>query len=523
METNLSTLNRTKRSELVVLILCLLIGFALRLYTLDRKSLWIDEIYTFNDSKFSLKEQIDFYKENPTYLHPPLFFILTRSFYPFSKPERDLRILPLIFGVLSVPMIYFFARQFSPGIALPCTLSFTFMTYHISLSQDGRSYSFILFLGISSLYFFMKYLMTSKKRYLIIVPPFFATLFYTSYSSIPFIALSQTLWFYTPNIKEKRSRLAPFFVLNSLTLLLCLPWILFITLNYHGQPIRVPFEPQSVLSFWSILYGILHDWLVHIPLIVISIILFVLFPIFSRDKKNAFVLITSFILPILGIYFFCKIFNVIHFFTSRYLISFLPLFFITLYLSLDSLETKFEILRKFVRPQLIFVILFMSSNMVILPFYYQSEKQDLRGLVSYLKGHLQNGDKVFIGGVPFYVGIFHYYGIYPKDRRHKIMTYEDLESGTEYAMMAISDGDKTFPIYYSRICCSQYVADGSRLWIVVGGIKAAKEIQKHSPTILKGYFDGSFLNFNKFPIDASIYLFLWDPKSPDERGIDIPL
>jgi len=40
---------------------------------------------------------------------------------------------------------------------------------------------------------------------------------------------------------------------------------------------------------------------------------------------------------------------------------------------------------------------------------------------------------------------------------------------------------------------------------------------------LKGYFDGSFLNLNRFPTDASMYLFLWDPKSPEERGIELPI
>ncbi len=74
----------------------------------------MDEVYTFNDSRYDLKEQLKFYKENPTYLHPPLFFILTHQFYPFTKPERDLRIIPLIFGILSIPMIYLLARQFSP-------------------------------------------------------------------------------------------------------------------------------------------------------------------------------------------------------------------------------------------------------------------------------------------------------------------------------------------------------------------------------------------------------------------------
>jgi hypothetical protein len=80
---------------------------------------------------------------------------------------------------------------------------------------------------------------------------------------------------------------------------------------------------------------------------------------------------------------------------------------------------------------------------------------------------------------------------------------------------------RIFTIYQSKTCCAQYVADGSRLWVIVGK-DFAKEIKKRFPFTLKGYFDGSFANFGKFPTDESIYLFLWDPSSPQERGIEIP-
>jgi len=50
-------INKTLRNELLILIICLLIGFALRFYTFDQKSLWLDEIYTFNDSRFGIKDQ----------------------------------------------------------------------------------------------------------------------------------------------------------------------------------------------------------------------------------------------------------------------------------------------------------------------------------------------------------------------------------------------------------------------------------------------------------------------------------
>jgi hypothetical protein len=82
--------------------------------------------------------------------------------------------------------------------------------------------------------------------------------------------------------------------------------------------------------------------------------------------------------------------------------------------------------------------------------------------------------------------------------------------------------NKTFLIVFSKTCCTQYVSKGNRLWIIVDKWTAKKFIDS-SPCVLKGYFDGSFLNINRFPADASMYLFLWNPKSPKEKGIDMPL
>jgi len=514
-----------KKGEVLVLIFCFIVGFALRFYSFDQKSLWMDEVHTFNDSRDDLKGQIKFYKENPTFLHPPLFFILTHQFYPFTKPERDLRIIPLIFGTLSIPMIYLLARSFAPSIALPCTLSLTFMTYHISLSQDARSYSLLLFLGMSGLYFFMKHLKTLKKRYLILVALFSYTLVYTSYSSIPFIVLFQVLWFYRTEEGEGKPTLSSFLILNGLILLFCLPWIIFVVINYRGQAIMDPLHTESPGSLLYIIYGVIQDWVPHAPLMIVSVILLILFPIFSKYRKNAFVLLVVFILPVGGLYLFCKLLNITHFVTSRYFINFLPLFFITLFLSLDAMEVKFEGLSRFMRLKFLFVILFIASNLIILPLYYRSEKQDLRGLVTYLKGQLRDGDKIFVGATGYIPGILHYFGFYPESRpqsRHHIMNIRKDSGKVIEIKKTFIYHDKLFTIFNSKTCCSQYVEHGGRLWIVVGKW-TAKKLKENSPAVLKGYFDGSFLNFNRFPTDASTHLFLWDPKSPDEKGIDMPI
>jgi hypothetical protein len=518
---NLSVMSNAKRKEIFFILLCLLVGFALRFYTFDQKSLWFDEVHTYNDSRDDFKGQLRFYKENPTFFHPPLFFILTHRFYPFPRPERDLRILPLVFGTLSIPLIYLLARSFSPSIALPCTLSLTFMAYHISLSQDGRSYALLMFMGMASLYCFVGYLKTLRKRYLFPTAFFFATLFHTSYSSIPFIALAQLLWFYHFRENDSKPAFSSFLILMGSTLLLCLPWISFVLLNYKGGTIMDPFHTEDPGPLWQIMYGIFHDWVPHLPLMVTSIILLVLFPFLSKKKRNALVLLAVFVLPIGGLYLFCKLLNVTHFITSRYFISFLPIFFIMIYLSLNAIEVRFDKLRRFVRLELIFLILFIASNLVILPFYYRSEKEDLRGLVAFLKSHLQEGDKIFVETAGYMPGILHYFGVDPERRHHSVQVSK--ESGKIAGVTKpFTYQNRHFILYYSKMCCTQYIADGCRLWIVVGNW-TAKRIQERSPCVLKGYFDGSFLNFNRFPVDASIYLFLWDPKSPGEKGIDMPI
>jgi len=512
------------RNEILLIFLCLLIGFALRFYSFDKKSLWMDEIYTFNDSRYNLKEQISFYKENPTFLHPPLFFILTNIFYPFEKPERELRIIPLIFGSLSIPMMFLLSRLFSPNIALPCTISLTFMLYHISLSQDGRSYSLILFLGMAALYFFMKHLITLKRRYLIPVAILFALSFHTSYSSIPFIAFSQILWLYRPIKEEKffpKKRFYSFLILNGLTILLCLPWIIFLALHYKGEPFMDPLHTENPGSLWKIIYGIFNDWVPHLPLMISSAILLILLPIFSKNRVNSILLLAIFILPVSGLYLFCKLLNITHFITSRYFINFLPIFFISIFLSLRHIEMRFDRLRRYLRLKLLFMILFIASNLIILPLYYRSEKEDKRGLANYLKVNLRQGDKIIVSSLSDINGILHYFGIYPKTR-HYIIPFCNLKEGVEYRISFIYR-NTLFTIYYPKACCGQYVQDGSRLWIVVRKPTAKKFREMSAPFVLKGYFDGSFLNYIKFPTDASIFLFLWDPQSPEEKGIDIPI
>ncbi|MBM3243109.1 hypothetical protein FJZ31_43170, partial [Candidatus Poribacteria bacterium] len=420
------------------------------------------------------------------------------------------------FGILSIPIFFFLARQFSSRIAIPCALSLAFMTYHISLSQDARSYTFLMFLGMVSLFFFMKHLHTQDRAYLFLIAISSAILFYTSYSSILFIIFSQMLWFYRTSRNQK-----PFpsvLILNGLILLFCLPWIIFLMSYYKGQPFTDLRNIPEPISLLNVLYGIIHDWLPLTPLIVISIVLLILFVFFTINRRNAIVLLSIIIAPVVGLHLYCRLFNITHFVTSRYFICFLPLFFIILFLSLDSIEAKVNKLKNL---KIFFLILILASNLVILPLYYRAEKQDYRGLVTYLKTQLRNGDKVIVGNVPYIGVMLHYFGILPTER-HYIIPARIVSKGEIEHIIDIVYQNIRFSIIYSKSHWFEYLKDGSRLWIVADK-ENAKMIMDRMPCTLKGYFDGSFMNMVRFPSDVSLYLFLWDPSSPDEKGIEMPI
>jgi hypothetical protein len=169
------------------------------------------------------------------------------------------------------------------------------------------------------------------------------------------------------------------------------------------------------------------------------------------------------------------------------------------------------------------MILFIASNMMIFPLYYQSEKQDFRGLVNYLKSQVRDGDEIIIvgGGGAHIIGLLHYFGVYPEGRHYIIPSRKISEGETESRISLIGQRTK-FIISHSNTYWMQRVAEGKRLWFLTGEI-GAKKFGQNFPFVFKGYFNGSFLNLDRFPTDASMYLFLWDPKSPDEKGIDMPV
>jgi hypothetical protein len=115
----------------------------------------------------------------------------------------------------------------------------------------------------------------------------------------------------------------------------------------------------------------------------------------------------------------------------------------------------------------------------------------------------------------------HHLGVYPEGRHYVIPKWRVSESEFE-SRVDLSYRNIPFTIIHSTSHWFKYLGEENRLWIVADKTNA-KIIKERLPCVLKGFFDGSFFNLKRFPTDASIYLFLFDPLSPGEKGIDMPV
>lgn len=138
--------------------LVLILATVLRLINLNQ-SLWLDEATQAIVSSQSIKTII---LERSGDFQPPLSYILYHFWIIFGRFEIWLRLLPAIFGVGTVYLIFLLTKQFaSQKIALIASFLMTISAFHIYYSQEVRMYSMAAFFTTFSMYAF--YLSLRKK------------------------------------------------------------------------------------------------------------------------------------------------------------------------------------------------------------------------------------------------------------------------------------------------------------------------------------------------------------------------
>jgi tetratricopeptide (TPR) repeat protein len=142
-----------------LLVVVLLLGFGLRLYQLDGKGLWYDELGTalFTSPDKSPLEVIRGPLEVPVIPAPPLYFLSTYLFRLLSQSDFVLRLPPVFFGVLAIAATYVVGKGLlGPRRGLVAAFLLCMSSFHVRYSQEARYYALLMLLGTLSLYFFYR-------------------------------------------------------------------------------------------------------------------------------------------------------------------------------------------------------------------------------------------------------------------------------------------------------------------------------------------------------------------------------
>lgn len=195
----------------------LILGLILRLINLNQ-SLWLDEATQYLLSKNSLMSII---LQRGADFHPPLSYIFMHFWLFFGSSEIWLRLLSVIFGVLTICLLYKFSKEvFNEKIATLASLLLSIAPYHIYYSQEIRMYSEATFFALLSMYFFYKINEHEKFINSLLYILFSTALIYIHYDGF-FLILAQFIYL----LFHKRALLISFTKKVFFIVILWLPWM----------------------------------------------------------------------------------------------------------------------------------------------------------------------------------------------------------------------------------------------------------------------------------------------------------
>jgi 4-amino-4-deoxy-L-arabinose transferase-like glycosyltransferase len=402
-------------------------GLYLRMYELGTFSLWDDEIATITyASNFSDNFIYHWNKfKNNSEPFSPFYYIFNSYFIHLDTVnEFKLRLPSAIIGSLSIPLMYFFARQFADkfrSMAVACLV--TFSATLISFSQEGRVYIYMFFFAILLLHLILK-LKENKNEttYLYFLLALISTLFiHLHYFSIIFvIGLSAYLLFIFRSKKDIKISLVIF-----LSLVTYLPWLpkMIKHFSFSGRNTWL-----GSMELWQATQSLLHfyfiDRFLHIQqynlILTISVLTLLIYLVYKYYKKSKFNLLL-FCSTYLFVLCFIKSLIGQNAFHVRYLIISMPFVYCLLLSDFGIKSKKLNYIHS-----VVFVIL-LSGNLILGHAWY--EKSGIKELTREVSKNFQKGEKQLV--------IYCAFNDLPKIYKEKFQNTSEFRSLCDFNSLSI--------------------------------------------------------------------------------------
>lgn len=403
------------------LILLTVIGFILRFYNLGFNCLWLDEASTNTFATMSLAGIW-----NATIggeFNPPLFYWVEHIIINLlQNNEVTLRLVPAIFGVLTIPAIYYVGKEFiDSNVGIISAAAFTFSPFLIFYSQEARAYSMMLFFITLSMVFYFRALKNNDTLNWCLFGLFSAIAFWTHFYALVMIA-SLILYAIYIHITTRKISISPFILGVSIFTILISPLIIASIKLFTSRTSTGPtFGIQGIGVFIETLKQISGFSDILMLTFGLIFIIGVIGLLFTDKDKGIFLLVITIMTFIVSIILSFKMPMV-----PRYLIFFNIIFFIGIASSYKLLYSKIS------NPKIIYgimAILIVVSAPTLLNYYSTQTKDDWRGFSSQVQNLTVKGDVIVL--VPGYLyQPFDYYYSNTSDKTLELMAInkDELES-----------------------------------------------------------------------------------------------
>jgi len=459
---------------LTILIIILALGLFLRLHQLDTENLWVDEAYTLNIatqqdiSAFSQQLELT---EGAPWGHYILLYYWIKI---FGNSEFSIRLPSVIFGVLSILIIYEIGKNISDkknGLLASFMLATSML--QVLYSQEARMYAVYGFLILLSAYFFVLIMKMEKEinrknklffAYGLTMILAFYFNYFTGFMIIFYSFI--VLWF------NKKEMFREWVRINAIVIFLSIP-VIFLYLKQHINAANTGYKetlvqkgmPAILAKLGTILYT--FPFLTILGVMLIAIILKYAFKIntikyFSKDSKYRPVLFT-FILLVFGIIYVCLTTNpfslfgvpifkkpIIHsYFLIRHSYFLVPIFY--LLVSHKIIEMWSNKMKKSWAVWCISIIIMI--NIFSLSVYYtNTTKAEWKSTANYILSNSENTPVALLdkGGFSSLYLLDYYSQSQIKSVK---LTWKELDSPfklNENQMIKIINKEKTFWLVLSR-------------------------------------------------------------------------
>jgi mannosyltransferase len=427
----------------LVLLLLTLVAFGLRIYRLDHQPLRGDESFTI---QFSAHE-LDWLFPNIANVepNPPLYYLLLHYWMALvGQSEFVTRFLSLLFGVISVPIIYQLGRSMGrPKVATLAAALLAVNPFQVWHAQDVRNYTVWPALSMASLVFLLLALREGRRRYWVGYTGLALLSIYTHYYDL-FVLLFQNLFllalvvFYRrrKEISRERLRRPVYSWLASQAFLAAsfVPWLI------YGSSRLTAVTEGSSPPLWEVFSRCLTAFnvgetvpaafrMATLPLLLVLVVVGLTWA-FRKDRYHATFLILYVVVPSLCIFAAAQVRPL---FRERYLNAIAPAYYLTISWALVFAR---QLLPRWRNIPLALGVAFLglSAGYSLHNYYHDYRYQkspDWKGLTEYLAREARPGD-VIILNYPDPTFSYYYRGRAPSHilPRGPLSDQEKVETGS---------------------------------------------------------------------------------------------